>query len=462
MTVALASAPPRPIATSPTNRSSAPGGCPATWVSQLPGCVHRDAVDEAAQHRRYVVDAARGRQVLVVVDDLVGEARPAVHEREREGPGDGDGVRRHEEQAPGEPGGECEALPHADDGEEHRERRSEAHPRLDVPRERGERPHRVEAGVHLPVRERGYDDRRPDQQEREAQPDPGRAVGAGGWHAARLGGWSAPVRWPGRCKGSVTAIRTGCPLRTPSVRHMETEAVCDLVLPCHDEAGALPALLAEVPPGFAVIVVDNGSRDATADVARGHGARVVSEPRLGYGAAVQAGLEAATSEYVAVMDGDGSFDPARAARTPGLGGRGSLRHGARAPPTGLRGGLAVARSGRQRAGRVVAAPVRRVPGARPRSDAGLPSSGRCSTSASAIGVSATRSSCSARRPWPGGGSRSTTSPTGRAPPAPCPRSAAASGVPRAPPTTSGRCSPPRRSRPHEGARGREGAGARAW
>jgi glycosyltransferase involved in cell wall biosynthesis len=91
---------------------------------------------------------------------------------------------------------------------------------------------------------------------------------------------------------------------------MDIVASCDLVLPCHDEAGALPGLLAEVPPGFSVIVVDNGSRDATADVARGHGARVVGESRLGYGAAVQAGIEAATSEFVAVMDGDGSFDPA--------------------------------------------------------------------------------------------------------------------------------------------------------
>jgi glycosyltransferase involved in cell wall biosynthesis len=89
---------------------------------------------------------------------------------------------------------------------------------------------------------------------------------------------------------------------------MEIEAVCDLVLPCHDEAAALPALLREVPPGFSPIVVDNGSRDRTADVARELGMRVVSEPRLGYGAAVQAGVEAATADYVAVMDADGSFD----------------------------------------------------------------------------------------------------------------------------------------------------------
>ena len=59
---------------------------------------------------------------------------------------------------------------------------------------------------------------------------------------------------------------------------------------------------------FAVVVVDNGSRDDTAEVARRWGATVVHEPVAGYGAAVHAGLLAATGEYVAFMDGDGSFD----------------------------------------------------------------------------------------------------------------------------------------------------------
>jgi glycosyltransferase involved in cell wall biosynthesis len=90
---------------------------------------------------------------------------------------------------------------------------------------------------------------------------------------------------------------------------MDIEATCDLVLPCHDEAGALPGLLAEVPLGFSVIVVDNSSTDDTAAVAQGLGARVVAESVPGYGAAVQAGLEAAIHTYVAFMDGDGSFDP---------------------------------------------------------------------------------------------------------------------------------------------------------
>ena len=92
---------------------------------------------------------------------------------------------------------------------------------------------------------------------------------------------------------------------------MPPAATCDIVIPCRDEGPALPALLALVPDGFRPIVVDNGSRDDTAEVARRLGALVVSESRPGYGAAVHAGLEAATAAYVAVMDGDGSMDPAQ-------------------------------------------------------------------------------------------------------------------------------------------------------
>ena len=85
--------------------------------------------------------------------------------------------------------------------------------------------------------------------------------------------------------------------------------ICDLVLPCRDEGPALAALLPRVPSAFSVIVVDNGSRDDTAEVAARLGARVVREDVPGYGSAVHAGLMAATRDYVAFMDGDGSFDP---------------------------------------------------------------------------------------------------------------------------------------------------------
>ena len=85
--------------------------------------------------------------------------------------------------------------------------------------------------------------------------------------------------------------------------------VADLVLPCRDEGPALATLLPRVPAQFRVIVVDNGSSDDTAAVAERLGAHVVRESTPGYGAAVHAGLLAATHDHVAFMDGDGSFDP---------------------------------------------------------------------------------------------------------------------------------------------------------
>ncbi|SCL32914.1 Glycosyl transferase family 2 [Micromonospora rhizosphaerae] len=82
-----------------------------------------------------------------------------------------------------------------------------------------------------------------------------------------------------------------------------------MVLPCLDEAAALPGVLTALPPGYRAIVVDNGSRDGSPEVAARHGAWVVREPRRGYGAAVHTGLEAAEAELVCVLDADGSFDP---------------------------------------------------------------------------------------------------------------------------------------------------------
>lgn len=82
-----------------------------------------------------------------------------------------------------------------------------------------------------------------------------------------------------------------------------------VVLPCLNEAQSLPDVLAAIPDGYRPLVVDNNSTDGTAEVAREHGARVVAEKRAGYGAAVHAGVAAATTPVVAVLDADGSLDP---------------------------------------------------------------------------------------------------------------------------------------------------------
>jgi glycosyltransferase involved in cell wall biosynthesis len=83
----------------------------------------------------------------------------------------------------------------------------------------------------------------------------------------------------------------------------------DVVLPVLNEREALPWVLERMPAGYAPIVVDNGSTDGSGELARALGARVVFEPRPGFGAACFAGLTAARAEVVCFMDCDASFDP---------------------------------------------------------------------------------------------------------------------------------------------------------
>jgi glycosyltransferase involved in cell wall biosynthesis len=85
-----------------------------------------------------------------------------------------------------------------------------------------------------------------------------------------------------------------------------------VVMPALNEAPALPHVLPAIPAWVAeVIVVDNGSRDGTAAVAAGLGARVISEPRRGYGQACLAGIAALSAEVdtVVFMDADASDRP---------------------------------------------------------------------------------------------------------------------------------------------------------
>jgi len=107
--------------------------------------------------------------------------------------------------------------------------------------------------------------------------------------------------------------------------------VPDVILPVLDEAAALPGVLARIPAGYRPLVVDNGSTDGSAGVARSLGADVISEPRRGFGAACFAGLAAASDDVVCFMDCDGSLDPAElpTVADPVIEGRADLVLGAR-------------------------------------------------------------------------------------------------------------------------------------
>jgi glycosyltransferase involved in cell wall biosynthesis len=102
------------------------------------------------------------------------------------------------------------------------------------------------------------------------------------------------------------------------VTRRSVPGMIDVVLPCLNEAEALPWVLERMPDGYRAIVVDNGSTDSSAQVAADHGASVVHEPRRGFGAACHAGLVAATADVVCFMDADASLDPAELPKLTGL------------------------------------------------------------------------------------------------------------------------------------------------
>ena len=110
----------------------------------------------------------------------------------------------------------------------------------------------------------------------------------------------------------------------------------EVILPVLDEAQAIPGVIAAMPAGFRPLVVDNGSRDGSSEVAASCGARVVREPQRGFGAACFAGLLAAESEIVCFMDCDGSLHPGELhwVVDPVLSGAADLCLGARMPEPG--------------------------------------------------------------------------------------------------------------------------------
>jgi glycosyltransferase involved in cell wall biosynthesis len=136
----------------------------------------------------------------------------------------------------------------------------------------------------------------------------------------------------------------------------------DVVLPCLNEAAALPWVLERMPEGFRAIVADNGSTDGSDLVATRYGATIVEVPQRGFGAAAHAGLLAATAPVVCFLDADATLDPCELHRVvdPVVLGEADLVLGRRRPasraawPWHARMGNAVlARQVRRRTGVVV-------------------------------------------------------------------------------------------------------------
>ncbi len=146
----------------------------------------------------------------------------------------------------------------------------------------------------------------------------------------------------------------------------------DVVIPALDEEAVIGEVVRAIPrpPVRGIYVVDNGSRDATARVAREAGAIVISEPRRGYGSACLAGIGAlpADTEIVVFLDADGSDDPSELAALiqPIVRDRADLVIGSRALGTVERGAL----TPQQRIGNAIAAAWLRTRFGQPATDLG--------------------------------------------------------------------------------------------
>ena len=93
------------------------------------------------------------------------------------------------------------------------------------------------------------------------------------------------------------------------------EPELSVVIPCLNEAEGIAVVVEKAVrtmerEGISgeVVVADNGSTDGSPAIAEAAGARVVHEPRRGYGSAYQAGFTAARGEYILMGDGDDTYD----------------------------------------------------------------------------------------------------------------------------------------------------------
>ncbi len=91
---------------------------------------------------------------------------------------------------------------------------------------------------------------------------------------------------------------------------MYKEQSITVIIPCLNEEQGIDGVMKRMPDFVdEVIVVDNGSTDRTADVAKGYGAKVIQEDARGYGRAYKTGFAAASSDLIVTLDGDQSYPP---------------------------------------------------------------------------------------------------------------------------------------------------------
>lgn len=118
---------------------------------------------------------------------------------------------------------------------------------------------------------------------------------------------------------------------------MATPAQVSVIIPAFNEGDAIGAVIRDlraVGDWHQILVVDDGSKDQTATEAAAAGATVIRQPyNKGNGAAVKAGIRAATGEYAMILDADGQHQPADALRLVAALGEYDLVVGARTSAT---------------------------------------------------------------------------------------------------------------------------------
>ena len=89
-----------------------------------------------------------------------------------------------------------------------------------------------------------------------------------------------------------------------------TNSTISVIIPTLNEEDGIGMVLSSMPvEEFDEILVVDGSSDMTAEIARKYGARVIKEPRRGYGRALQTAIDEASGDMVVYIDGDFTYDP---------------------------------------------------------------------------------------------------------------------------------------------------------